>query len=83
MTCDKCERVFNYCFYIADELWAKAVGRREGHICAHCVLEQIGGLDWLIIWNEAAEKMRTNYASVKVQEDEGELESLSIEKPKE
>lgn len=60
MTCDTCQRPINYCFYIPDELWSKAVGKKEGYQCAHCILQQLGGLDWLIIWNEPAEKMRHN-----------------------
>lgn len=58
MTCDTCKRQINYCFYVPDEFWLKAVGRKEGHECAHCIPETLGGLDWLIIWNEPAEKMR-------------------------
>ena len=52
MKCDICERRFNYCFYINREHWQKAVGRTEGHWCANCILEKLGGLDWYIIWNE-------------------------------
>lgn len=58
MTCDECGRRFNYCFYINEELWLKAVGKKEGHWCAHCILEKLGGLDWYVIWNEQAERMR-------------------------
>lgn len=57
MTCDICNRPFNYCFYINGAFWQKAVGRDEGHWCAHCVLEKLGGLDWYIIWNEMGERM--------------------------
>lgn len=57
MTCENCKRKFNYCFYIDSDYWLKAVGTRNGHVCAHCVLEQLGGLDWYIIWNEQAAKI--------------------------
>ena len=60
MICDNCKSKMNYCFYIADEFWLKAVGSKEGYWCAHCVLEKLGGLGWTIIWNEQAEKMRRN-----------------------
>lgn len=60
MTCDTCKRPINYCFYIPDRFWLKAVGKKEGYRCAHCILETLGGLDWLIVWNEPAEKTRTN-----------------------
>ena len=60
MTCEICQRKFNYCFYIESEYWMKAIGAKEGHVCAHCVLEKLGGLDWLIIWNEPAGIMRRN-----------------------
>ena len=61
MTCDECKREFNYCFYIDDEYWFKATdGKREGHLCANCVLEKNGGLDWYIIWNEASQKITSN-----------------------
>ena len=46
----------NYCFYINDKYWLKAVGKKEGYRCAHCVLEELGGLEWYIIWNEPTEK---------------------------
>lgn len=60
MICDTCGHQFTYCFYIPDEFWIKAVGKKEGHECAHCILQKLGGLDWLIVWNEPAEKMRIN-----------------------
>lgn len=65
MTCDKCLRPFNYCFYINCAEWFKAVGRTEGHVCAHCVLEAIGGLDWYIIHNEPLERIRNNQEALK------------------
>ncbi len=58
MTCEGCDRRFNYCFYVNDEHWLKAVGKKEDHWCAHCILETLGGLDWYITWNQPAEKMR-------------------------
>lgn len=60
MTCDTCGRKFNYCFYINDEFWMKAVGKAEGHHCAHCVLEMLGGLEWWIVWNEQTERIMHN-----------------------
>lgn len=57
MTCEVCERQFNYCFYINDEHWLKAVGRKEGRRCAHCILEALGGLEWYVIWNQPTERM--------------------------
>lgn len=39
MTCDKCGKPINYCFYINRELWLKVAGKVEGHTCAHCILE--------------------------------------------
>lgn len=65
MTCDICKRHMNYCFYVNDEHWMKAVGRVEGHVCAHCILEKLGGLDWMIIWNEPTERIRKNMESTK------------------
>lgn len=57
LTCDICKTKFNYCFFIANEHWRKVVGednfnRNVGHVCAHCVLQRLGGLEWLIVWNE-------------------------------
>jgi hypothetical protein len=60
MNCNTCQRPMNYCFYINDEHWMKAVGKAEGYECAHCVLEKLGGLDWMIIWNEPTERIRMN-----------------------
>lgn len=59
MTCDVCKQKMNYCFYIDDRFWLKVVGKKEGHWCAHCILEQLGGLDWYVILNEQAQKSRT------------------------
>jgi hypothetical protein len=42
----------DYCFYINDEYWFAAQGRTEGHICAHCILQKLGGLDWYIVLAE-------------------------------
>lgn len=65
MKCDTCKRQINYCFYIDDKYWVKAVGKikfkkNQGYLCAHCVLEKIGGLNWYIIWNEPNVKMFKN-----------------------
>lgn len=60
MTCDTCKTPFTYCFYLNDEYWLKAAGKKEGYLCAHCVLEANGGLDWYIIHNEPGKKMREN-----------------------
>jgi len=61
MTCEHCGTKFNYCFYINDEHWFKASnGQVEGHICANCVLEKNGGLEWYIIWDEARQKGNNN-----------------------
>lgn len=62
MTCDVCQRRMNYCFYINDEYWRKVVGEEkfgnnQGHVCAHCTLEAVGGLDWYIIHSEPSENM--------------------------
>lgn len=57
MTCDWCRRYFAYCFYIADEFWLKAVGRKEGHVCAHCILHKLGGVEWEITLTN---KLETN-----------------------
>jgi len=67
MTCDVCGRKFNYCFYINDEHWLKAVGGKEGHRCAHCVLEKLGGSDWYVIWNEPAARIRQAECEVKAE----------------
>ena len=61
MRCDICKREMNYCFYINDKHWKKAVGKEkfkknQGHLCAHCVLEKLGGLNWYIILNEPLRK---------------------------
>ena len=61
MKCDICGRTINYCFYINDKHWRKAVGeekfkKNQGHLCAHCVLERVGGLEWYIVWNEPGER---------------------------
>lgn len=54
MKCDECKRIMNYCFYIADDQWLKANnGTKEGYLCAHCLLDRLGGLDWrIIIWDK-------------------------------
>jgi len=61
MNCDKCKREMNYCFYINDKHWKKAIGEKkfknnQGYLCAHCVLEKLGGLEWYIVFNEPIEK---------------------------
>lgn len=57
MICERCDRPFTYCFYINDEHWNKVTGGTPmGRICAHCVLEALGGLDWYIIFNEPGHK---------------------------
>lgn len=56
MICDICNRKFDYCFYINDEYWFEAVGKREGHWCAHCILEKLHGREWYILWNEPVAK---------------------------
>lgn len=61
MTCDICKKNIDYCFYINDEHWYKAVGKKEGHWCAHCILQELGGLDWYIIFNEPSAKMSQLY----------------------
>lgn len=61
MTCDKCKRPFSYSYFIDLEYWKIATsGVKEGHLCAHCVLESIGGVDWQIIFNEALAVIRTD-----------------------
>lgn len=60
MTCESCLEQFHYCFYINDEFWLRAVGKKEGRWCAHCILEKCGGLEWYIIWNQPAAKMNVN-----------------------
>jgi len=60
MTCDTCSKQMNYCFYINDEYWQKAIGRDEGYQCAHCILEKLGGLEWYIVWNESSERIMHN-----------------------
>lgn len=62
MTCDSCQRPYSYCFYINDYYWLKVVGeekfdKNQGHLCAHCVLERLGGLEWYLIWNEPTERV--------------------------
>jgi len=53
MRCDDCDRRIDYSYYINNDLWLKATGGvKEGHICAHCILERLDGLDWHITWNE-------------------------------
>lgn len=57
MICDKCKREINYCFYIDDKYWEQAIGtkkfnKNQGYLCAHCTLENLGGVEWYIIWNE-------------------------------
>lgn len=56
MICDYCKQAMNYCFYINDAYWIKVVGEEKfdnnvGHVCAHCTLERLGGLEWHIVWN--------------------------------
>ena len=64
MKCDVCGRQMNYCFYIDDKYWMKAVGKKEGHLCAHCILEKLKGLEWYIIWNEPTEKTNKDNSNV-------------------
>lgn len=57
MTCDYCKRPMHYCFFIKDAYWIKVVGEEKfdknvGHVCAHCTLERLGGLEWHIVCNE-------------------------------
>jgi hypothetical protein len=68
MTCNFCKRKFNYCFYINDEYWRRVVGgewfeKNIGHVCAHCTLEKLGGLDWYIVWNEPAKNIMESIRS--------------------
>lgn len=61
MKCDNCKRIMNYCFYINDEYWRKIIRKEkfkknQGYLCAHCILEKLGGNEWYIIWNEPTEK---------------------------
>lgn len=63
MTCDTCQRPMNYAFYINDEHWRKVVGEGQfsqnvGRVCAHCVLEKLGGASWYIVWNEPVENIK-------------------------
>ena len=63
MTCMICGIQFNYCFYIDNEYWERVVGREDfkknvGHMCAHCTLEALGGIDWYIIFNEPLKRTR-------------------------
>ncbi len=60
MTCDQCGGTYSYSYYINIELWKRAVHRKEGHLCAHCVLEKLGGVDWYIIFNEPLKNARTD-----------------------
>lgn len=53
----------NYCFYIDVEYWRKVVGeekfsKNQGHVCAHCTLEAVGGIDWQISYREPSEEMK-------------------------
>lgn len=53
MTCDRCQRPFSYSYYIDNEFWLRANGGvKEGHICAHCILQDLGGVDWHIVFSE-------------------------------
>lgn len=58
MTCDTCQRKFGYSYYINAEYWFRAKGKREGHLCAHCLLGKLGGVDWYIVLNEPVRNMR-------------------------
>lgn len=63
MKCDYCHQPMNYIFYINDVHWIKVVGEEKfdenvGHVCAHCTLERLGGLDWHITWNEPTANIR-------------------------
>lgn len=63
MTCDVCQRRMNYCFYINDEYWRKVIGeekfsKSQGHVCAHCTLEAVGGMDWEISYREPSKEMK-------------------------
>lgn len=64
MKCEACNQLFNYCFYINDEHWIKVVGEEKfnknvGHVCAHCTLKRLGGVDWYIVFNEPSKKIRS------------------------
>lgn len=64
MTCDVCERPMDYAFYINDEHWRKVVGEESfknnvGRVCAHCVLQNLGGVGWYIVWNEPIENIES------------------------
>ena len=72
MSCDICQRKINYCFYVNDDDWFEVVGKKEGHWCAHCILEELGGEDWYIIWNEPSHKIRLNAFDEREKELENE-----------
>lgn len=57
MKCDSCGVQFDYNYYINDEYWLSAVGKKEGHICAHCVLQVLSGESWYIIHAEPLNKI--------------------------
>lgn len=50
MTCDRCGVKFSYSFVVNNNHWFRANdGVKEGHLCAHCVLSALAGVDWYIV----------------------------------
>ena len=65
MNCDACDRQMEYTFYINDEYWLRATGgKKEGYLCAHCILQTLGGLDWWIADVEPLRKVRHSAGDV-------------------
>ncbi len=61
MTCEDCKRPYTYSYHINTVLWVEATGGiLEGHLCAHCILERLGGIHWHIMFNEGAATMDTS-----------------------
>ncbi len=61
MICETCGRKYTYSFVINDEYWYKVTnGVREGRLCAHCVLEVLGGVDWYLVDCEPLRKGRNH-----------------------
>ena len=53
MKCDQCERQMNYAFHVDDVYWLHATsGVKEGHLCPSCVCDAIGGVRWLLVWDD-------------------------------
>ncbi len=74
MKCDKCKRTMNYAFYIPDKYWHKAVGKRVGHQCPHCILDKLGG-NWQLVKDRKPDGLKKTHI-IPVNDLRGHIENI-------